>query len=106
MDLSSFKEKLKKYKEKDIIVTDHARKQAEVRRIDIQQVIQNVLSPDKLVFAEQQPAKNKNEEKYNCYFAYAKDYYHRYILVVNGKLLIVTIIGINRRWQKAIEGKT
>lgn len=105
MNLNALKERLNTYKEKDIVITDHARKQAEVRNIDIHEVIRNITQPDKLVFAEEQPAKHKNESKYNCYFAYAENYYHRYILVLDGKVLIVTIIGINRRWQKAIEGR-
>ncbi len=105
MDLKSLKERLKKYNNKDIIITDHTREQAEVRNIKIEEVIQNIMHPDKLVFAEEQKAKHKHEQKYNCYFAYAKDYYHRYIMVLDGKLIIVTIIGINRRWQKAIEDR-
>ncbi len=105
MDIDKLKEHLKKYKKTDIIITGHAREQADVRNIDVREVIWNVIHPDKLVFAEQQPAKHKNEEKYNCYFAYAEDYYHRYIIVLTGKLLIVTIIGINKRWQRVIEGR-
>lgn len=105
MNVEDFKQRLKKYSEKDIIITDHAEEQAEFRQISIEEVKNNILHPDKLVFVEEQKAQNPRETKHNCYFAYGEDYYHRYIMVLNGKLLIVTIIGINRRWQGAIEGR-
>ena len=44
-----------------------------------------------------------NERKFECYFAYSKNYCHKYILVINGKIIIVTIIDINRDWQKMIK---
>ena len=105
MDLDWFKKELGKYDKSEIIVNKHAREQAEVRQINLEDVKQNILHPDKLVFVEEQEAQNKGERKYNCYFAYSDNYYHRYIMVLNGKLLIVTIIGINRNWQRAIEGR-
>ena len=105
MDLDWFKKELGKYDKSEIIVNKHAREQAEVRQINLEDVKQNILHPDKLVFVEEQEAQNKGERKYNSYFAYSDNYYHRYIMVLNGKLLIVTIIGINRNWQRAIEGR-
>ena len=46
-----------------------------------------------------------NEEKYNCYFSYSNKLCHRYILTINSKIIIVTIIKINRDWQKIINKK-
>ena len=105
MDLVEFKEKISKYSKNEIIVNKHAQEQAEVRQINLEEVKENILHPNKLVFVKEQEAKNKGERKYNCYFAYSDNYYHRYIIVLNGKLIIVTIIGINRNWQRAIEGR-
>ena len=67
--------------------------------------MQNILHPDKLVYAEKQTLEKTNGEKYDCYFAYNKHLAHRYILTINGKLIIVTIIKINRDWQKILERK-
>lgn len=105
MELTEFKKKLSEYNEKDIIIKKHAKYQAEFRQINIEDVKNNILHPDKLVYAEEQEAKNPYEGKYNCYFAYSDNYYHRYIIILNRKLIIVTIIGINRSWQRAIEGR-
>jgi hypothetical protein len=105
MDLENFKAKLRQYKEGDIIINRHAREQAEVRQISFDEIKRNIMNPDRLVFVEEQEAKRKSEKKHNCYFAYSDNYYHRYIIVLDGKLIIVTVISINRNWQRAVEGR-
>ena len=102
MELEKLKEKLRKYKKEDIIITDHAELQAFTRDVDLEEVKKNVINPTRLVYAKKQEAKHKKEEKYDCYFAYSKHLYHRYAIAINGKIIIVTIIKINRDWQKAI----
>ena len=102
MELSNLKEKLKSYKDSEIIITKHAELQAFVREVDLVEVKRNLLDPKKLVYVKRQEAKRKGEEKYDCYFAYSKSLYHRYVLTINGKILIVTIIKINRDWQRSI----
>ena len=102
MELRELKEKLSQYKKSDIIITNHAEIEAFVRDVDLEQVKENVSNPVKLVYAQKQEAKHSNEEKYDCYFAYSKHLYHRYALTINAKIIIVTIIKINRDWQKAI----
>jgi len=102
MDLKELKKKLSSYNKKDIIITEHANFQAFTRDVDLEEVKENIINPTKLVYAEKQKAKYKNEEKYDCYFAYSKHLYHRYALTINAKIIIVTIIKINRDWQKAV----
>jgi hypothetical protein len=102
MNLDDFKEKLKKYSKKEIIITPHAKTQALIRDVDLEEVKDNILNPSKLVYFRKQNSLKENEEKYDCYFSYNKHLYHRYVLTVNGKIIIVTIIKINRDWQKAI----
>lgn len=101
-ELEKLKEKLRSYDEKDIIITSHAEKQAFVREVKMEDVKRDIKNPERLVFARQQEAKNLGEEKYDCYFAYSRHLYNRYVLTINGKLIIVTIIKINRDWQRAI----
>ncbi len=105
MDLNILKKKFSSYKKEDIIIREHAEIQAFVREIDLNEVKENIVNPVKLVFAQKQIAKFKDEEKYDCYFAYSRNLYHRYVVAVNRKLIIVTIIKINRDWQRAVEGK-
>ena len=65
-------------------------------------VKENIINPKNLVYAKEQEAQKQGEEKYDCYFAFSKHLYYRYILTINRKIIIVTIIKINRDWQKAI----
>ena len=102
MDLENFKEKLKSYRKENIIITPHAEIRALARNIDLEEVKKNISNPEKLVYVEEQEANNPKEKKYGCYFAYSDNYCHKYAVVVNGKLIIVTIISINRRWQNSI----
>lgn len=102
MNLESFKSKLSSYKKEDIIITQHAKLQALARNITINEVKNNLLNPINLVYIKEQQSKKIDEQKYDCYFAFSKTLYHRYILVLNRKVIIVTIIKINRDWQKAI----
>ena len=104
MNLESFKQRLKDYKREDIIFTKHAEIQALMRQIDLEEVRKNITNPEKLVYVEEEP-KNSKSEKYGCYFSYEKYHCHKYILTLNRKVIIVTIININRNWQKIIEGK-
>lgn len=104
MELEELRNKLKKYRKEDIIITKHAELQAYVRQIDLEEVKSNITNPEKLVFARLLE-KNADKKKYDCYFAYSKHLYHRYILNINRKIIIVTIIKVNRDWQRAIEGK-
>ncbi len=97
------KKKLKKYQKSDIIITKHAKIQAERRGISLEEVIENVTNPKRLVFAGKQVAMRPNEEKYDCYFGYSKTQAHRYILVLSDKVIIPTVIKINRRWQHKVE---
>ena len=103
MNLEELKAKLKKYKKEDLVFTPHAKLQAEVRQTDVDEIKENIINPEKLVYFEEQPSKKTGEKKYDCYFAYSQDFYHRYIIVLNRKILIVTVIGVNRRWQHLLE---
>jgi len=102
MELKEVKERLREYQKSDIIITNHAELQAFTRNVDLEEVKENIINPVKLVYAKEQEAKYDDEEKYDCYFAYSKHLYHRYVLTINTKIIIVTIIKINRDWQKAI----
>ena len=97
------KRKLIKYKKEDIIITDHARKQAIFRNVDLEEIKENIINPKRLSYAEKQKAEKEGEEKYNCYFGYSKTQCHRYVLVISAKCIVCTVIKLNRRWQHIVE---
>ncbi|MBS3073122.1 hypothetical protein J4477_04770 [Candidatus Pacearchaeota archaeon] len=104
MDLEKLKKRLSAYKKEDIIFTTHTKIRALARNMNLEEVRNNIINPEKLVFYREQKAENVDEEKYECYFAYSENHCHEYVLVLNRKIIIVTIIDINRNWQKIIQG--
>ena len=103
MDLNKLKEKFKKYSKKEIIFTTHAEIRAIGRGIELDEVRENIINPKKLVYARKQKIQKKGEEKYECYFSYSRKYCHKYVLTLNRKVIIITIININRDWQKIVK---
>ena len=101
-DINNFKKRLKNYRKKDIVITYHAKIRALVRNIDLEEVKNNIVNPIKLVYVKKLESTKEEEFKYECYFNYSKKYCHKYILVIDGKIIIVTIININRDWQRNI----
>ena len=98
-DLDNFKKKLIRYSKEDIIFTSHAEVRALFRDIDLEEIRGNILNPDKLVAV----LMDEGKSKYGCYFAYSKNHCHKYVLVLNRKVIIVTVIDINRDWQKTLK---
>jgi len=103
MNIEEFKARLKGYKREDIIVTEHADLRADFRKIDLEEVKNNIVNPERLVFIKEVKSKFLNERKFECYFAYSENFCHKYVLTINRKVIIVTIIIINRKWQKFIK---
>jgi len=101
--LDEFKKKLSRYSEKDVIFTKHAKIRLLQRNISLDEVKRNILNPKHLLFAKGQKAKRGREQKYDCYFIFSKGICHRYVLIANKKIIICTVIKINRRWQKRVE---
>ena len=99
MDLEKFKEMLAKYGEEDIIFTSHAEIRALFRNIDLDEIKNNILNPEKLANV----IGDERKGKYECYFAYSRTYCHKYVLALNSKVIIVTVININRDWQRMLK---
>ena len=99
MDLEKFKEKLAKYGAEDIVFTSHAKIRALFRDIDLDEVKNNILNPERLA----KVIRDEGKGTYECYFAYSKMYCHKYVLSLNGKVIIVTVININRDWQRMLK---
>ena len=95
--------KLRVFTKADIIITTHAQKQAIFRSIDLDEVKENIINPKRLYFVRKDKAEREGEEKFDCYFGYSKTQCQRYILVINSKYIVCTVIKINRRWQYIAE---
>ncbi|MBW2966323.1 DUF4258 domain-containing protein [Candidatus Woesearchaeota archaeon] len=99
------KNKLKRYKKEDIIITYHAIIRIRQRQIDESEIIENLLNPKRLEYAIKGEAESEEEEKFDCYFGYSNTLCHRYVIVIKNNVVVVTVVKINRRWQKIVEKK-
>jgi len=89
-------QQLKEYNEKDIVISRHAKIRANQRQISLKAVKENILNPKRLKYAELQDVKQK---RYGCLFAYGKLRYHKYVLCLKKKCIVVTIIDRKQRWE-------
>lgn len=103
MDHKYLKNKLNRIKKGDILIDPHAELRAKQRIVDLEEVKENIANPRKLVFAEQLKSEADGLEKYKCYFSCSKTQTHIYIIKINQKIIVKTIIKINKRWQKRVE---
>lgn len=103
MKTKELKERLRGYSKSDVIFSKHAKIRAIQRKIDFNEIIENIINPDKLIFAFRQKARKNNEEKYVCYFILSNTLCHRYALIINKRIIICTAMKINRRWQRRTE---
>ena len=94
------KEKLKNYSKDQIVITDHAWIRMVQRQMTSEEIIENIINPVRLEYAI-----SENNKKYDCYFGYSKTQCHRYVLVLKEKVIVVTAIKINRRWQRIVDNK-
>ena len=100
-DINKIKEELKKYSEKQIAFNEpHVTQRCLLRDITKEEVIQNLLKPDKLVYVGEQESKYLTENKYDLYFVFSNTRAYRFPVVLKEKsLYVITVIKINRRWQ-------
>ena len=65
-DIEKIKEELKKYSEKQIVFNEpHVTQRCLLRDITKEEVIQNLLKPDKLVYAGEQESNSKSQKYWN-----------------------------------------
>ena len=100
-DIAKVKEELSKYSKEQIIFNEpHVTKRCLLRDITKEEVLQNLLKPDKLVYVGEQESNYPNEKKYDLYFVFSNTRAYRFPVVLKEKsLYVITVIKINRRWQ-------
>ncbi len=98
-------DKLKRFNREDIIISDHALIRLKQRQISEAEIIENIINPKRLQYAIKQEPNHSGEEKFDRYFNYSKTQCHRYVIVIKNKVVVVTVVKVNRRWQKIVEKK-
>ena len=98
------KKRLKSFTRENIIITDHAMVRIIQRQIDKNEIIENLINPERLDYAIKEDS-SKKEEKFDCYFGYSRRLCHRYVIVIKNNVVVVTVVKIDRRWQEIAEKK-
>lgn len=98
-------EKLKGFKRQDIVISSHALIRMAQRQISEGEVIENIINPFRLKYVIKKEAVKQGEEKFDCYFDYSPNQCHEYIIAIKDKVIVITVVKINRRWQKIVEKK-
>jgi len=96
-------EKLRKFRQEDVIISDHAEESALWRGLQKDEIRENIINPARLEYAIPQEAEKADEEKYECFFSYGEMLCHRYIIAISHKCVVCTVIAINRRWRPIAE---
>lgn len=86
------------------MITHHALVRIIQRQINKDEIIENLINPEKLDYAIRESSSQK-EEKFDCYFGYSKRLCHRYVIVIKHNVIVVTIVKIDRKWQEIAEKK-
>lgn len=96
---------LKKYKkDEDIEIDPHAELRAGQRNIGVEEVKYNLLNPSRRVsFVNRLDSEADGLEKFRCYFGYSKTQCQIYVIKTNEKLIVKTVVKLNKRWQKRAE---
>jgi len=97
--------RLKPFKRGDVIITYHALIRLAQRQVSEAEIVENVINPKRLEYAVKEAAASEGEEKFDCYFAYSRNRCHRYVIVIKDKVIVVTAVKIDRRWQRIAEKK-
>ncbi|MDD4354147.1 MAG: DUF4258 domain-containing protein [Candidatus Nanoarchaeia archaeon] len=100
MDLETLKAKLRSYPKDKIILNEHSRLRSIQRNISLKDILNHISSPEKLYYFEEQTANKSNEYKFNCFFHHSNKYVYRFVIVINGECVIITVIRINKIMQK------
>lgn len=99
--LDYIKKELMKYRAHEIVIWSHAREQAAIRGIKIDEIIENILNPERLVHIIEQPAKYDHETKVECWFSGKDPPYDLYVVILAKKLFVCTVIRRERRWEES-----
>ncbi len=101
-EVNYLKKRLHRFSRSSIVFSSHAKLRMQHRQINEEEVIENILNPKRLDYAIRQKTTSV-EERFDCYFGYSKTRCHRYIIALRNDIIIITVIKINKRWQKAAE---
>ncbi|HII38978.1 TPA: hypothetical protein HA318_03165 [Candidatus Micrarchaeota archaeon] len=103
MAIEEFKALLES-KRRILRLTIHAQEQAEKRIIPFQ-VIERDLLHEQPVLVVEQSCETQNERKFDVYYPQSGVYFHRFVIVLNSELRVITVMRTSKDYQKRLAGE-
>jgi len=97
-------EKILKLKDREYAITEHAAKRA-AKRFLIIKVFKDDLETSTPAYIFEQEHDKGGERKFDVYYKQTDDFYHRYIVVINDCVRLITIMRVSKGVQREIIGK-
>jgi len=85
-------------------LTSHARTRCEKRMLPIEVVEDDLEKGTPLIVFEQE-SEDANERKFDVYYRQDADYSHRYVLILNGEIRLITVMRVRKGFQKRMAGE-
>lgn len=93
-----------KAKNREYVITGHANERSKKRALSIENFKRD-LDEGELLLAIEEEAEFGHERKFDVYYRQDGDYCHRYIIVLNDCLRLVTLMRVSRGKQLDLIGK-
>ncbi len=106
----AFLKLLKKHRPEDIVETDHAAFSRQRRGIKKMRIVADLFDPGSLRFVKEEPFTevhlrtqgSQNYRKFLCFYSKNREIAHKYVICLNEKIYIITVLPISKRWQRHV----
>ncbi len=102
MNLEELKTKLKSYSAEKIIFRGHALERGLEREISREFVLENLLTPEKLIDFIEEPSKISGEKKFKLVFEISNKKCLIVVAAINGFINVITVCIRYRKWMRPI----
>lgn len=97
-------ERLLKIKKRGYEITDHAKERAQKRYLLIE-TFKKEIESSKPVRIFEQEHETSGERKFDVYYLQTDNFYHRYIIVLNDNIRLISLMRVSKDMQRKIIGK-
>ncbi len=90
---------LLKSKSRRLAYTIHSEGQSQKRHLPLS-VFEKDLKGSSPVAIKEQESESTGERKFDLYYLQSGDYFHRYVIVINSEIRLITLMRVSREIQK------
>jgi len=102
MEIEGIKKKLKSYTVESIALSDHTLIRCFQRGITKENILDNILKPEKLIDIIEEESKYRGERKFKLVFDLSRNKSFIVVVSINKKLTVITAVIRYRKWVRPI----